>query len=102
MFSGQSRAGSLVEALANVVVGYLLALATQHLLFPLFGFAASLAEHGAIAAVFTLISLCRSYLLRRLFAHVEHLRSDERERRAESLSRRLAGPRPVRRSRSCT
>lgn len=86
----QSRATSFAEALANVTVGYLLALATQQLLFPLFGFEASLAEHGAIAAVFTLISLCRSYLLRRLFTQVEQLRAIEREQKASSLSRRLA------------
>jgi len=100
VISRQTRAGSLAEALANVAVGYLLALATQHLLFPLFGFTASLAEHGAIAAVFTLISLCRSYLLRRLFAHIDHLRSAEREQRARSLCRRLADPCRVQRSRS--
>jgi len=38
--------------------------------FPLFGIHTSLAQDSAIAAVFTLFSLARSYLLRRLFERI--------------------------------
>lgn len=65
--AAQSRTGSAAEAATNVVVGYLLALVTQALLYPLFGIATTIAQDGMIAAVFTLVSLARSYLLRRLF-----------------------------------
>jgi hypothetical protein len=40
----QIRAMSALEALANVAVGYLLALATQILAFPLFGIAITLRQ----------------------------------------------------------
>jgi hypothetical protein len=63
----QSRVMSLVEAAANVVVGYGIAVATQVLVFPHFGIAATLQQNLAIGAVFTVVSLARSYLLRRLF-----------------------------------
>lgn len=63
----QSRRGSFAEAAANVVVGFLLALITQRLAYPLFGIETTLATDGAIAAMFTLVSLARSYMLRRLF-----------------------------------
>jgi hypothetical protein len=63
----QSRLMSLVESIANVAVGYGLALATQVVVFPLFGIAASLSEHLAIGAAFTGVSILRSYALRRLF-----------------------------------
>lgn len=63
----QTRTGSLVEAATNVVVGYLLALGTQALVFPRFGIATTLTQDGLIAGVFTLVSLARSYLLRRVF-----------------------------------
>jgi hypothetical protein len=63
----QSRSTSLLEAGANVVLGYLLALATQALLYPLFGITTTLATDSMIAAAFTLVSLLRSYVLRRLF-----------------------------------
>jgi hypothetical protein len=58
---------SLVEAVANVAVGYALALATQIVVFPWFGLHPSLGENLAIGASFVGISLLRSYTLRRLF-----------------------------------
>ena len=63
----QSRTISLVEAFTNVVVGYVLAIATQLALFPVFGIEAAFGEHLAIGAAFVMVSLARSYLLRRLF-----------------------------------
>ncbi|HVI27290.1 DUF7220 family protein [Hansschlegelia sp.] len=65
--TAQTRQASLAEALTNVILGYLLALLTQRLAYPLFGIHISLAADGAIAGIFTLVSLARSYLLRRLF-----------------------------------
>ena len=63
----QSRAMSFVEAATNVVVGYVLAIATQIVVFPWFGIEAALGEHLAIGLAFVGISLARGYLLRRLF-----------------------------------
>lgn len=63
----QSRAMSLAEAVANVAVGYAVAVATQIVVFPLFGIMVSLAQNLAIGVLFTIASLARSYLLRRLF-----------------------------------
>ena len=63
----QSRLMSLVEAVANVAVGYGVAVATQIAVFPLFGLAVSLGDNLAIGGVFTGVSLIRAYLLRRLF-----------------------------------
>lgn len=63
----QSRAMSLVEAIANVAVGYCLAVATQLVAFPLFGIEVSLTDNLTIGAIFTAVSIGRSYCLRRLF-----------------------------------
>lgn len=63
----QSRAMSMVEAVTNVVVGYVLAIATQLAVFPVFGIEAALGDHMAIGAAFVVVSLVRGYLLRRLF-----------------------------------
>ncbi|KGJ14290.1 DUF7220 family protein [Paracoccus sanguinis] len=63
----QSRAMSMVEAIANVAVGFWVAVAVQALVFPLFGFHAAPAQHLAIGAIFTGVSLIRSFALRRLF-----------------------------------
>ena len=63
----QSRTKSFVESVANVVVGYGIAVASQMLLFPVFGIHMTMAQNLKIAAAFTIISICRSFALRRLF-----------------------------------
>lgn len=62
----QSRLGSLIEAAANVAVGYAIAVATQLAVFPLFGIEAAVFDAFAIGAIFTAVSIVRSYALRRL------------------------------------
>ena len=66
----QSRAMSLVETVTNAVVGYVLAIVTQVVVFPWFGIAAAPGQHLAIGLVFVGVSLARGYLLRRLFERV--------------------------------
>jgi hypothetical protein len=63
----QSRLMSLLESVTNVVVGYVLAIATQLAVFPLFGIETGLREHLTIGLAFLGVSLARGYLLRRLF-----------------------------------
>ena len=63
----QSRTLSAVEAAANVVVGWVVALGTQVLVFPVVGLQATLAQTMTISGAFTAASLVRSYVLRRLF-----------------------------------
>ena len=63
----QSRTMSAVEAVTNVLVGYGVAVATQMAIFPMFGLSATLAQNMAMGIVFTVVSLIRSYSLRRVF-----------------------------------
>lgn len=63
----QSRRQSLIEAITNVAVGYALAVLTQIVVFPWFGLKVSLNDNLAIGAMFVIVSLLRSYALRRLF-----------------------------------
>jgi hypothetical protein len=58
---------SFVEALANVAVGYSVAVVTQILIFPIFGLHTTLAQNLQMGAAFTGISIVRSFLLRRAF-----------------------------------
>ena len=69
----QSRLMSLVEAVANVIVGYGVAVVTQILIFPIFGLQTTLAQNLKMGAVFTIVSLGRSYALRRLFERLRRL-----------------------------
>jgi len=63
----QSRRMSLVEAVTNVAVGYGIAVATQAMVFPLFGLRASIEDNLLIGAIFTVVSIARGYTMRRLF-----------------------------------
>lgn len=63
----QSRVASLAESVMNVLIGYGVALASQIVIFPMFGIHLPLSDNLAIGAWFTLISLVRSYAIRRWF-----------------------------------
>ena len=63
----QSHAMSLVEAVVNVVVGYGVAVVTQILIFPIFGLHTTLAQNLKMGAIFTVVSIARSFALRRVF-----------------------------------
>lgn len=63
----QSRWLSFVEAVTNIAVGYGLAVLTQIMVFPIFGWHATLSENLALGAIFTILSLIRGFALRRLF-----------------------------------
>jgi len=63
----QSRRHSLLESVTNVALGYLVAVGSQLIIFPLFSIRIPLRDNFAIGAYFTVISLLRSYTIRRLF-----------------------------------
>lgn len=63
----QTRMLSCIEAVANVCVGYVLAVLAQLLVFPAVGLDFSLRQAMQIGLAFTALSLARSYVLRRLF-----------------------------------
>ena len=63
----QSRLMSLVESVANVIIGYGVAVMTQILIFPIFGLHTTLAQNLKMGAIFTVVSIARSFALRRVF-----------------------------------
>ena len=63
----QSRWMSFAEAVVNVVLGYGVAVVTQMLVLPLFGIRASVSDNLIIGVIFTMVSLVRSFTLRRVF-----------------------------------
>ena len=61
----QTRKHSLAESITNVVIGYIVALISQIIIFPMFNIHIPLSDNIAIGLWFTAISIVRSYLLRR-------------------------------------
>ena len=63
----QTKYQSLIESLTNILIGYLTALLSQLLIFPLFNIYVTFQDNLLIGLYFTIISLIRSYLVRRYF-----------------------------------
>ena len=63
----QTRLGSLIEAVFNVVVGFGINFTANLLIFPLFGWEISAAQNLTLGAIYTAISIARSYVIRRWF-----------------------------------
>ncbi len=63
----QTRLESVLESIVNVLIGFFLALASQLVIFPMYDIAVPLSTNLWIGAWFTLISLVRSYVIRRWF-----------------------------------
>jgi hypothetical protein len=69
----QSKRGSAIEAIANVLIGYWVAIGAQLSIFPLFGVHIPLADNMMIGVLFTVVSLVRGYVLRRVFNRLRSL-----------------------------
>ena len=64
----QTRLGSIAEAWANIAVGFVINFTANWLILPAFGFhTLTLKTNFEIGLLYTLISLVRSYVLRRWF-----------------------------------
>jgi hypothetical protein len=61
---------SFIEAVANVAAGFGVALAAQLVMFPLVGIEARARQMLVVGLLFTVVSVVRSYLLRRLFVRL--------------------------------
>ena len=58
---------SAIEASTNVLIGYLVSVAANIIILPLFGYNVTIGDSFAIGLAFTAVSLVRSYVLRRAF-----------------------------------
>lgn len=63
----QTKTGSFAEAWANIFVGFTINYFANLLIFPWFGFHISLEANFVMGLIYTVISLVRSYVLRRWF-----------------------------------
>lgn len=64
---GQSKKHSFLESIVNVAIGYGIAILSQIAIFPLFGIHIPLRDNLLIGVIFTIVSIVRSYALRRAF-----------------------------------
>lgn len=64
----QSVKRSWAESWINILVGYWVNFTANLLILPLFGFHITVQDNFLIGAIFTAISLARSFIIRRIMA----------------------------------
>lgn len=70
----QSRLMSFLESLINIAVGLGVAMVANAIILPALGFPITFAQNAAIASFMTVVSIARSFALRRLFEAL-HIRN---------------------------
>lgn len=68
----QSRRHSFLEALAGTAIGMVISVLLGLVVYPLFGHAFTLQQNVGIMLIFTVVSVVRSYLVRRGFNALHH------------------------------
>lgn len=63
----QTRLGSFIEAWINVAIGFAINFCANLLILPLIGFHISVGQNLFIGVLYTVISVARSYVIRRWF-----------------------------------
>lgn len=63
----QTKLSSFIEALMNVAIGFSINYIANLLIFPLFNMHISLADNFWLGMIYTVISIVRSYVIRRWF-----------------------------------
>lgn len=84
----QTRIGSLIESVVNVVIGFSINFTANMFIFPMFGFHITARENFVLGMIYTVISVARSYAIRRWFNGWLHRMS---QRAAASIDRATHG-----------
>jgi hypothetical protein len=79
----QTRLGSFIEAIINIVIGFTINWILNMLVLPQFGFPITGGQAFAIGLIFTVASVARMYVVRRWFNGMLH-------RAAERIAQEVA------------
>lgn len=63
----QTKLGSFIEACINILIGFSINYVMNLLILPLFGFHISLTDNLLMGLLYTIVSVARSYVVRRWF-----------------------------------
>jgi len=67
VYSMQSKIKSLTESIVNTFVGMCISFIVQVLIYPILNIQVSINQNIIITFVFTVVSILRSYIIRRIF-----------------------------------
>lgn len=69
----QSKKQSLIESLTSTTIGIIIGVVLNLTILPIFGYPVSLSDSLWISVIFTVISIIRSYIIRRWFNSKEEI-----------------------------
>lgn len=67
----QTKKKSLIEAVSNTIIGLGISFLIQLIIYPVLNIPVSIGQNIIITAVFFIVSIIRSYLVRRLFNSIK-------------------------------
>ena len=68
--NGQKKSHSITESIINVIIGFGINFTANMLIFPIFGWKIDIKQNITLGIIYTIISILRSYILRRLFNRI--------------------------------
>lgn len=83
----QTRRQSLLEAIVGTSIGFSIAYITGILVYPALGLPITHSQNLVATLIFTVVSVCRSYLIRRVFNWWQHVRSSGTNRKTTAKCR---------------
>ena len=69
----QSKKQSLIESLTSTTIGIIIGILLNLTILPIFGYPVSVVDSLWISVIFTVVSIIRSYIIRRWFNSKEKL-----------------------------
>ena len=69
----QSKKQSLIESLTSTTIGIIIGILLNLTILPTFGYPVSLSDSLWISVIFTIVSIIRSYIIRRWFNSKEEV-----------------------------
>ena len=67
----QTKKQSLIESLTSTTIGIIIGVVLNLTILPIFGYPVSLSDSLWISVIFTIVSIIRSYAIRRFFNYKE-------------------------------
>lgn len=75
--TSQTRKQSAIESVVNVAIGWLISLGVTAVVLPAFGHKVTMEENVYMTSIFTIVSLVRSYAVRRYFNYIHSQKKEQ-------------------------
>lgn len=68
----QTKKFSLIESVSNTLIGFIISLLIQLIIYPALGIPVTFSQNVIITFIFTAVSILRGYIVRRIFNKIKY------------------------------